>query len=255
MKGLISLHILKTDINDCKNVKILYSFRQSSFSLFSSNVSEISEFLSYEIVKRIKLDEIIIVNQNDYKILSVRIPTHGITIITDCNYNVKISQMLANEVINFINNSISDPKFVIKDRFNELFKKYQNQNEINKIMTVINDMDNTNKILVRDFNQILDKGEKLDDILNKSDQLSFSSRAILKTIKIPENNSNNNNNKVEEIKEEIKQTKEILEKSIYDLLERGEKLDEIVDKTDQLSKNSKTFLKMAEKTNRCCQIL
>jgi synaptobrevin homolog YKT6 len=36
------------------------------------------------------------------------------------------------------------------------------------------------------------------------------------------------------------------------LLERGEKLDDLVEKSDNLSMQSKMFYKQAAKTNACC---
>jgi synaptobrevin family protein YKT6 len=50
-------------------------------------------------------------------------------------------------------------------------------------------------------------------------------------------------------------TKAILTRTIEAVLERGEKLDDLVDRSDQLSKSSKAFYKTAKKTNSCCVIM
>jgi synaptobrevin family protein YKT6 len=39
------------------------------------------------------------------------------------------------------------------------------------------------------------------------------------------------------------------------VLERGEKLDELVEKSNTLSQQSKLFYKQAKKTNSCCTIM
>ena len=43
-------------------------------------------------------------------------------------------------------------------------------------------------------------------------------------------------------------------KTIDNLLERGEKLDSLVERSDDLSKQSKMFYKQARKTNSCCVV-
>ena len=57
------------------------------------------------------------------------------------------------------------------------------------------------------------------------------------------------------VQKEIDETKVILHKTIESMLDRGEKLDQLVDKSEKLSAQSKTFYKVAQKTNSCsCSI-
>lgn len=53
------------------------------------------------------------------------------------------------------------------------------------------------------------------------------------------------------VQREIDETKVILHKTIESMLDRGEKLDNLVDKSEKLSAQSKTFYKVAQKTNTC----
>ncbi|GFO46266.1 synaptobrevin homolog ykt6-like [Plakobranchus ocellatus] len=57
------------------------------------------------------------------------------------------------------------------------------------------------------------------------------------------------------IQSELDETKIILHNTIEAVLERGEKLDDLVEKSEGLSLQSKTFYKTAKKTNQCCVIL
>ncbi|KAF8790175.1 synaptobrevin homolog YKT6-like [Argiope bruennichi] len=57
------------------------------------------------------------------------------------------------------------------------------------------------------------------------------------------------------IQDELDETKIILHNTLQAVLERGEKLDDLVVKSEQLSMQSKTFYKTARKTNSCCVIL
>lgn len=54
---------------------------------------------------------------------------------------------------------------------------------------------------------------------------------------------------------DVDETKIILHSTITALLDRGEKLDDLVAKSDDLSAQSKVFYKTARKTNQCCHLL
>ena len=54
------------------------------------------------------------------------------------------------------------------------------------------------------------------------------------------------------VQNELDETKIILHSTIEAVLQRGEKLDDLVSKSEGLSMQSKTFYKTAKKTNSCC---
>ena len=60
--------------------------------------------------------------------------------------------------------------------------------------------------------------------------------------------------KITKIQQDLDETTSILHKTIDSVLERGAKLDDLVDRSDDLSKQSKMFYKQAKKTNSCCVI-
>jgi synaptobrevin family protein YKT6 len=60
--------------------------------------------------------------------------------------------------------------------------------------------------------------------------------------------------KVTKIQKDLDETTQILHKTIDSVLERGVKLDSLVDKSNDLSLQSKLFYKQAKKTNSCCVI-
>jgi len=55
------------------------------------------------------------------------------------------------------------------------------------------------------------------------------------------------------IQKDLEDIKGILHKSMEDLLTRGEKLENIIERSDDLSASSKEFLWQAKKQNACCQ--
>lgn len=60
---------------------------------------------------------------------------------------------------------------------------------------------------------------------------------------------------ITKLQADVDETKIILHSTITALLERGEKLDDLVAKSDDLSAQSKMFYKTARKTNQCCTYL
>jgi synaptobrevin homolog YKT6 len=60
--------------------------------------------------------------------------------------------------------------------------------------------------------------------------------------------------KITKIQKDLDETTQILHKTIDSVLERGVKLDSLVDKSNDLSAQSKMFYKQAKKTNSCCVI-
>ncbi len=57
------------------------------------------------------------------------------------------------------------------------------------------------------------------------------------------------------VQQELDETKIVLQKSIESVLQRGEHLDSLVDKSEALTASSRTFYKQAKKTNSCCVII
>jgi len=56
------------------------------------------------------------------------------------------------------------------------------------------------------------------------------------------------------VQQELDETKVILHKTIEQVLERGERLDDLVERSNTLSTTSKQFYKTAKKQNSCCII-
>ena len=61
--------------------------------------------------------------------------------------------------------------------------------------------------------------------------------------------------KLLQIQRELDETKIVLHKTIDSVLARGEKLDNLVEKSSDLSMASQMFYKQARKTNSCCGMM
>lgn len=64
----------------------------------------------------------------------------------------------------------------------------------------------------------------------------------------------NDVDKMYNITQMIESTKEIMKQNIEKVLERGENIDELVQRSKDLSKSSKDFYRTSKKFNRCCII-
>ncbi|KAK9830099.1 hypothetical protein WJX72_009776 [[Myrmecia] bisecta] len=61
--------------------------------------------------------------------------------------------------------------------------------------------------------------------------------------------------KLTKIQQDLDETKVVLHKTIESVLNRGEKLETLVDKSSDLSMASQLFYKQARKTNSCCKMM
>jgi len=57
------------------------------------------------------------------------------------------------------------------------------------------------------------------------------------------------------VQQELDETKIVLHKTIESVLQRGEKINDLVDRSNALSMQSKMFYKTAKKQNSCCLIM
>lgn len=99
----------------------------------------------------------------------------------------------------------------------------------------------------------------LDDFTAKIPQSSFSSPS---SISFPEINTYlqkyqdpRHADNIMRVQQELDETKIVLHKTIESVLQRGEKLDNLVERSTALSAQSKMFYKTAKKQNSCCTVM
>lgn len=73
---------------------------------------------------------------------------------------------------------------------------------------------------------------------------------LLEQSQVPENID-----KIHKVHKQLEETKVILHRTIGSLLKRGEQLEDLIKKSNDLSERSKRFYKESKKMNRCCFIL
>ncbi|KAI0251054.1 snare protein YKT6 [Lactifluus subvellereus] len=99
----------------------------------------------------------------------------------------------------------------------------------------------------------------LDDFTAKIPQSSFSNPSA---ISFPDINNYlqkyqdpRHADNIMRVQQELDETKIVLHKTIESVLQRGEKLDNLVERSTALSAQSKMFYKTAKKQNSCCTVM
>ncbi|KAJ5985607.1 hypothetical protein N7499_008105 [Penicillium canescens] len=106
-------------------------------------------------------------------------------------------------------------------------------------------------------------GKIVDEFLAKHPRTSFSDPALrenacpLPALKeyIIKYQDPTQADSIMKIQQELDETKIVLHKTIESVLERGEKIDSLVAKSDGLSAQSKMFYTQAKKQNSCCVLM
>lgn len=101
----------------------------------------------------------------------------------------------------------------------------------------------------------------LDEFLSQHPRSSFSSTSVT-SIPFPalkgylqKYQNPSEADSITKVQKELDETKIVLHKTIESVLERGEKIDSLVAKSDGLSAQSKMFYQQAKKQNSCCVVM
>jgi len=174
-------------------ILICSCFELSNFGYFQRNsVKEVSLFVSREVVGRTKQSEKQTIQHQDY--LCHAFVTNdglGCAVIADKEYPSRVA-------FNLINKAAEETLriFTVKDlegatkegalqtqkleaNLQNLLIKYQNPTEADSVLKIQRDLDETKEVIVKSIDQLLVRGEKLEVLAEKSQDLSFQSKAFL----------------------------------------------------------------------------
>ena len=161
-----------------ENHKLTYSnYNLDDFFFFyKSKMQEAIEIFSKELIKNVKLNSY-------YKItdhiqgLNLDIVIYGLSTnryyiaITDLTYPRRVAFDLLNTLKNGNLKSIE---------IDDLFISYQNPNQHDKILLTRQELDETKLILLDSLDKLLERGESLDELVDKAKNLSATSALFKK---------------------------------------------------------------------------
>ncbi|KAM0749878.1 snare protein YKT6 [Meredithblackwellia eburnea MCA 4105] len=173
----------------------------SSFSFYQrSSIQEFMNFFSRTVSERTSAGQRQSIQENNYTahVYSRASDNLAGVIVTDEEYPVRVVYSLLNKILEEFTTKVSKDVWEAKAResrasgkqalvdypaLNEYIVKYQDPKQADTIMKVQQELDETKIILHKTIESVLERGEKLDSLVDKSAALSQSSKTFYKTAK------------------------------------------------------------------------
>ncbi|KAL6303710.1 snare protein YKT6 [Sparassis latifolia] len=164
----------------------------STFSFYQrGSVGEFMAFFTKTIVDRTPQGQRQSVQENNY---TAHVYNRGgaeqlaAVIVTDQEYPVRPAFSLLTKLIDdFIAkvpmSAYSTPASISFPEVNNYLQKYQDPRQADAIMKVQQELDETKIILHKTIESVLQRGEKINDLVDRSNALSMQSKAFYKTAK------------------------------------------------------------------------
>ncbi|CAJ0845386.1 2074_t:CDS:2, partial [Entrophospora sp. SA101] len=149
---------------------------------------EFMTFFAKTVAERTKPGQRQSVEENNYVFYAFSRP-EGLTgiIICDNEYPQRVAFSLLNKILE--DSLVKFPKHTWKSggiNYPELkshLVKYQDPKQADQIMKVQDQLDETKLVMNKTIETLLQRGEKLDDLIDKSQEISFQSKAFYKQAK------------------------------------------------------------------------
>ncbi|KAG6918231.1 hypothetical protein DXG01_015824 [Tephrocybe rancida] len=164
----------------------------SSFSFFQKgSVGEFMSFLSKTVAERTLQGQRQSIQEKDY---TAHVYNRGgaeqlaAVIITDQEYPVRpafslLTKLLDDFTAKVPRSSFDNPAAIAYADINDYIQKYQDPRQADTIMRVQQELDETKIVLHKTIESVLQRGEKLDNLVDRSEALSAQTRMFYKTAK------------------------------------------------------------------------
>uniref|UniRef100_A0A0K8TNL3 Putative snare protein ykt6 synaptobrevin/vamp syperfamily n=1 Tax=Tabanus bromius TaxID=304241 RepID=A0A0K8TNL3_TABBR len=168
------------------------AFDLQTFSFFQrSPVQEFMSFAAKTLVERTVPASRQSVKQDAYMChVYVRADKLGAVLISDHEYPHRVGHTLLSKVLDDFSAKVPNDFWPAGNESTIDFKqlavylsKYQDPKEADALTKMQNDLDETKIILKNTIEAVLERGEKLDDMVIKSENLSLQSKAFYRTAK------------------------------------------------------------------------
>uniref|UniRef100_A0A8C0ZDP7 YKT6 v-SNARE homolog n=2 Tax=Passeriformes TaxID=9126 RepID=A0A8C0ZDP7_CYACU len=178
-KGDPKVHLLKA------------AYDVSTFNFFQrSSVQEFMTFTSQLIAERSALGSRASVKEQEY-LCHVYVRNDGLAgvVIADNEYPQRVCFTLLDKVLDEFSRQVSrmdwpsgSPATISYSALDGYLSKYQNPRDADPMTRVQAELDETKIILHNTMESLLERGEKLDDLVSKSEVLGAQSKAFYKTV-------------------------------------------------------------------------
>lgn len=183
MVYIYAIHIMKYQGPEKSPTLLFSNYDISSFGFFQrGTVKELIMFFARQVIQRTKLGQKNSVQEGDYTCHAyVDSSGFGADIITDKDYPMRVALSLTQLVLKEFHSMENAGEFT-KDvqlsipKINELMIKYQDPEKADPISRLEHDLEETKDILHQSLTGLLQRGEKIEDLIEKSDDLSKGSK-------------------------------------------------------------------------------
>jgi len=180
---LITIAIYKNDVNPA--TELCAEFDLSTFSRFTKgNIQEFCQFTSKTIAERTRPGQRQSIAEGSY-VFHVYGRSEGIcgVIISDEAYPSLVAHQVLGRLLDaFLSEhpiaSFQSGNKVHFPQAKEYLQKYQDPTQADSIMKIQNELDETKILMKKTIESVLERGEKIDNIVAKSEALSTSSKAF-----------------------------------------------------------------------------
>jgi len=158
----------------------------SSFSYFQrSGIKEFLNFTTKIIIERTQFGQRQSVKEREYMCHSyVRNDGLSALLVSDDDYPTRVAFTVLSKVCDeFIDKTPKDQWLTSLYSLEGVLEKYQNPKDADAMTRVQAELDETKVILHNTMESLMQRGEKLDDLVSKSDELSDQSKYFYKQAK------------------------------------------------------------------------
>ena len=170
-------------------VSLVTTYELSSFGFFQrGSAKEVMCFASREVCQRTQPAARNSVKHQGHLIHAYVKPEGlGATAVTDEEYPQRVVFTLLRQVLDGFANTHAPSEWKAKTQDTELpcpqvgalLQKYQDPHAADDVLRMQNDLNETKDVLIQSIDQLLERGEKLETLMDKSDDLSFQSKTFL----------------------------------------------------------------------------
>jgi synaptobrevin family protein YKT6 len=161
------------------------------FHFLQQTVKDMMAFLTKTFIKRTERGQRQSITHEGYVVhCYVRSDGLGGSVITDADYPARVAFVLLGQILEEFSASVGDswksctePESMAFPPLEEYLQKYQDPSSADKITKIQKDLDETTQILHKTIDNVLARGEKLDDLVDRSNDLSAQSKMFYKQAK------------------------------------------------------------------------
>jgi synaptobrevin family protein YKT6 len=172
-------------------LSLLWFLSFTQLKLIEQTIREMLGFLTRTFMKRTERGQRQSITHEDYVVhCYIRSDGLGGTVVTDSEYPARVAFVLLTQLLDDFTAAFGDtwktctaPESMTFPAMEEYLKKYQDPSAADKITKIQNDLDETTQILHKTIDSVLERGVKLDNLVERSNDLSAQSKMFYKQAK------------------------------------------------------------------------